>query len=139
MHACSASSPRWRPLCSVHSRCKCPDLPSHGWSSSLTGAVLFGIEYADWPATELDSLHNRPWPVHRNFMAKMVSDQQGWAPFHRLLIALLRFLEPYLRNAELTDSVRLLYKGTLRVLLVLLHDFPEFLCEYHFEVGPGLA
>lgn len=25
-----------------------------------------------------------------------------------------------------------LYKGTLRVLLVLLHDFPEFLCDYHF-------
>ena len=22
----------------------------------------------------------------------------------------------------------------LRVLLVLLHDFPEFLCEYHFEL-----
>lgn len=30
------------------------------------------------------------------------------------------------------DQVRVLYKGTLRVLLVLLHDFPEFLCDYHF-------
>lgn len=68
-------------------------------------------------------------------MPKLVNDQQGWPHFQRLLIALLRFLEPYLRNAELTDSVRLLYKGTLRVLLVLLHDFPEFLCEYHFEVS----
>ena len=28
--------------------------------------------------------------------------------------------------------VTLLYKGTLRVLLVLLHDFPEFLCDYHY-------
>lgn len=25
-------------------------------------------------------------------------------------------------------------QGTLRVLLVLLHDLPEFLCEYHFEL-----
>lgn len=24
------------------------------------------------------------------------------------------------------------FQGTLRVLLVLLHDFPEFLCEYHY-------
>ncbi len=72
----------------------------------------------------------------RSFMPKLVTDQQGWPHFQKLLIALLRFLEPYLRNAELTDSVRLLYKGTLRVLLVLLHDFPEFLCEYHFEVAP---
>lgn len=25
-------------------------------------------------------------------------------------------------------------QGMLRVLLVLLHDFPEFLCEFHFEL-----
>ena len=30
--------------------------------------------------------------------------------------------------------MRLLYKGTLRVLLLLLHDFPEFLCEFHFHL-----
>lgn len=34
----------------------------------------------------------------------------GWPHFQRLIIALLRFLEPYLRNADLTDAVRLLYK-----------------------------
>ena len=27
----------------------------------------------------------------------------------------------------------MLYRGTLRILLVLLHDFPEFLCDYHFS------
>ena len=27
-----------------------------------------------------------------------------------------------------------MFQGTLRVLLVLLHDFPEFLCEYHFQL-----
>ena len=44
---------------------------------------------------------------------------------------MLRFLEPFLRRAELTETVRLLYRGALRLLLVLLHDFPEFLCEHH--------
>lgn len=63
-----------------------------------------------------------------------VPGHQGWPHFQRLLVALLRLLEPYLRNAELTEAVRFLYKGTLRVLLVLLHDFPEFLCEYHFPL-----
>ena len=42
-------------------------------------------------------------------------------------------MEPFLRNAQLTDSIRVLYRGTLRVLLVLLHDFPQFLCEFHFS------
>jgi CCR4-NOT transcription complex subunit 1 len=50
------------------------------------------------------------------------------------VVSLLRFLEPYLRNAALSEAVRLLYRGTLRVLLVLLHDFPEFLCENHFAL-----
>merc|ERR1711934_701875 len=60
--------------------------------------------------------------------------QNGWPHYQKLLIALLQFLEPYLRSADLTDSIRLIYKGTLRMLLVLLHDFPEFLCKYHFQL-----
>lgn len=43
-----------------------------------------------------------------------------------------KFLSPFLRNAELAKPVHRLYRGSLRVLLVLLHDFPEFLCDYHY-------
>lgn len=59
--------------------------------------------------------------------------QKGWPIFQTLLVELFKFLEPHLRNAELSESIRYMYKGTLRVLLVLLHDFPEFLCDYHFS------
>jgi CCR4-NOT transcription complex subunit 1 len=71
---------------------------------------------------------------HRMFMPKLLmsNSQKGWPLFQRLLVALFKFMEPYLRNADVSDPVRLLYKGTLRVLLVLLHDFPEFLCDHHF-------
>lgn len=71
---------------------------------------------------------------NRMFMPKllMVKGQRGWLMFQRLLVQLLYFLEPYLRRVQLNDSTRLLYKGTIRMLLVLLHDFPEFLCDYHF-------
>ncbi|XP_008796100.2 CCR4-NOT transcription complex subunit 1-like isoform X2 [Phoenix dactylifera] len=72
---------------------------------------------------------------HRNFMPKllMCNSPKGWPFFQRLLVDLFKFMEPHLRNAELGEPVRFLYKGTLRVLLVLLHDFPEFLCDYHFS------
>jgi CCR4-NOT transcription complex subunit 1 len=56
---------------------------------------------------------------------------QGWPALQRLLIVLFQFLAPYLKQSELEDTTRMLYRGTLRVLLVLLHDFPEFLCDYH--------
>ncbi|XP_058081509.1 uncharacterized protein LOC131229536 isoform X2 [Magnolia sinica] len=62
-----------------------------------------------------------------------INSQKDWPLVQRLLVDLFKFMEPYLRNAELGESVHFLYKGTLRVLLVLLHDFPEFLCDYHFS------
>ena len=49
------------------------------------------------------------------------------------MIDLFNFLSPFLRNAELAKPVTILYRGCLRVLLVLLHDFPEFLCDYHYN------
>eukprot|EP00937_MAST-01D_sp_MAST-1D-sp2_P007077 g7077.t1 len=72
---------------------------------------------------------------HRMFMPNLLNAKQhkGWAPLQRLLVNLFCFLEPYLCTPEMNDAIRLLYKGTLRVLLVLLHDFPEFLCEFYFS------
>ena len=80
-----------------------------------------------------------PWlqlVADRRLMPKLLGApaSRGWAAYLQLILAQLRFLEPFLRNAELTDAVRLLYKGTLRVLLVLLHDFPDFLCHFHFHL-----
>lgn len=40
----------------------------------------------------------------------LAQQQKGWPHVQRLLLALLRFLEPYLRNADLTEAVRMLYK-----------------------------
>jgi len=50
-------------------------------------------------------------------------------------VDLFKSMEPYLQEqgVELHPAIRTLYNGTLRVLLVLLHDFPEFLCDYHFS------
>ncbi|KAL1530185.1 hypothetical protein AB1Y20_001101 [Prymnesium parvum] len=71
---------------------------------------------------------------HRMFMPKLLlaKGQKGWPMLQRLLVGLFNFLHPYLSAAELTAPMRILYRGALRVLLVLLHDFPEFLCDYHF-------
>jgi CCR4-NOT transcription complex subunit 1 len=71
---------------------------------------------------------------HPQFLPHMLMSKgrKGWPLLQRLVVDLLRYLEPQLRTAELTDALRLMYKGALRLLLVLLHDFPEFLVDYHF-------
>ena len=44
---------------------------------------------------------------HRMYMPKLLlaQNQKGWPLFLRLLVALFRFLEPYLRNTELNPPV----------------------------------
>ncbi|XP_050435609.1 CCR4-NOT transcription complex subunit 1 isoform X4 [Adelges cooleyi] len=72
---------------------------------------------------------------NRIFIGRLLGltpQQKGWNFYAQLLIDLFKYLAPFLRNAELAKPVHLLYKGTLRVLLILLHDFPEFLCEFHY-------
>jgi CCR4-NOT transcription complex subunit 1 len=72
---------------------------------------------------------------HRHFLPNLIlfSDEKGWNVAHQLLIDQLLFLEPSLRRVELTVPVKKLYEGTLRVLLVLLHDFPTFLAGFHLS------
>ena len=69
---------------------------------------------------------------HRLFLPQLLrGPTSSRAAFHRLMIAQLRFLSPLLRQNTLHDTTRLLYSSTLRLVLVLLHDFPEYLAEYH--------
>ena len=69
----------------------------------------------------------------KHFMPQLlrVKEEKGWPYMHRLLHSLLSFLQPFLKSGNMNEPVRKLYKGTLRVLLIILHDFPDFLCEYH--------
>ncbi|KDR81370.1 hypothetical protein GALMADRAFT_239234 [Galerina marginata CBS 339.88] len=73
---------------------------------------------------------------HRLFMPKLLlsENREGWSAFHKLLLSLFKFLAPFLRDADLQVAARDLYRGALRLLLVLLHDFPEFLSEYYFTL-----
>eukprot|EP00818_Percolomonas_sp_WS_P004520 CAMPEP_0117446906 /NCGR_PEP_ID=MMETSP0759-20121206/6591_1 /TAXON_ID=63605 /ORGANISM="Percolomonas cosmopolitus, Strain WS" /LENGTH=2125 /DNA_ID=CAMNT_0005239205 /DNA_START=370 /DNA_END=6744 /DNA_ORIENTATION=- len=77
---------------------------------------------------------------HRNFMPVMLSrsdsedakvNRQNFCEFMRHLF---NFLRPHLEKQKLSEPIKHLYKATLRILLVLLHDFSEFLCDYHFEL-----
>ncbi|KAL0947287.1 hypothetical protein HGRIS_013407 [Hohenbuehelia grisea] len=73
---------------------------------------------------------------HRLFMPKLLlsENREGWSAFHKLLLSQLKFLSPFLQDADLRDASRELFRGTLRLLLVLLHDFPDFLSEYYFTL-----
>ncbi|KNC78974.1 hypothetical protein SARC_08613 [Sphaeroforma arctica JP610] len=72
--------------------------------------------------------------AHRSFMPKLLllKGQKGWPLYQKLLVELLVFMAPALKSCNMTAPMRVLYQGLLRILLILLHDFPELLCNYHF-------
>ncbi|KAI9509952.1 Not1-domain-containing protein [Russula earlei] len=76
---------------------------------------------------------------HRLFMPKLLmsENREGWSAFYKLLLSLFKFLSPFLKSTRLRGSSRDLYRGCLRLLLVLLHDFPEFLSQYYFTAFPS--
>ncbi|KAI2793162.1 hypothetical protein POX_b03212 [Penicillium oxalicum] len=72
---------------------------------------------------------------HRVFMSDMLNmpNRMGWAPYCEIMQALLSYIGEQLKAAEIHYVAKDLYKGVLRILLILHHDFPEFVAENHFQ------
>jgi CCR4-NOT transcription complex subunit 1 len=70
---------------------------------------------------------------HRIFMPGMLllSDHTAWDAYAKLIKALLTYVGEQLKPVNISSIAKDLYRGVLRVLLVLHHDFPEFLAENH--------
>uniref|UniRef100_A0A2K6U4Z0 CCR4-NOT transcription complex subunit 1 n=1 Tax=Saimiri boliviensis boliviensis TaxID=39432 RepID=A0A2K6U4Z0_SAIBB len=72
---------------------------------------------------------------HRIFIARMLAHTPQQKVWLQLFVSTIIFhyfhnnLGPFLRRSFARYPG---WSGTLRVLLVLLHDFPEFLCDYHY-------
>lgn len=73
--------------------------------------------------------------AHRFFMSGMLNmpDRAGWGPYCELMQVLLFYIGEQLKAANISYVAKDLYKGVLRTLLILHHDFPEFVAENHFQ------
>ncbi|KAH8695355.1 putative Ccr4-Not transcription complex subunit [Talaromyces proteolyticus] len=72
---------------------------------------------------------------HRVFMSGMLNmpDEAGWGLYCEIMQALLSYMGEQLKPVSVTYVAKDLYKGVLRILLILHHDFPEFVAENHFQ------
>lgn len=72
---------------------------------------------------------------HRIFVPAMLEENpaQGWEIFAQLVEALLTFTGQIVRPQQETIMAQTYYRGVLRVVLVIHHDYPEFLAEHHFR------
>jgi len=80
---------------------------------------------------------------NRNFMPLIlmnpINKTENWKNYALLLVSLFKFFKETMEGeAYKNESYKLFYKGTLRALLVMLHDFPEFLIEASFVLVENL-
>ena len=60
--------------------------------------------------------------------------RQGWDSFAKLMESALSYICQFLKVTIMNPLAMDLYRGILRIVLVLHHDFPEFLAENHFRL-----
>lgn len=73
---------------------------------------------------------------HRVFMPSLLNmaDEAGWDSYCQIVETMLQYIGEQLKPTRFTPITQDLYKGVLRVLLILHHDFPEFVTENHFRL-----
>ena len=74
---------------------------------------------------------------HRVFLPGLlnIADEAGWELYSQLIQAMLRYICEQLKGPQVSIVAQDLYRGCLRILLVLHHDFPEFVAENHFRLA----
>ena len=72
---------------------------------------------------------------HRIFMSGLLDmpGRAGWGPYCEIMQVLLSYIGEQLKPEAISYIAKDLYKGVLRILLILHHDYPEFVAENHFQ------
>lgn len=77
---------------------------------------------------------------HRAFLSAMLHmpNNAGWAPFTNLLCQLLSYLGELIKPFEISSLGKELYQGVLKLLVILHHDFPDYLVANHVQLCQSL-
>ena len=72
---------------------------------------------------------------HRLFVPHMLHlDVGGWQSYSQLLQIMLQYTGDLLKSAQVSTVAKDLYQAVSRTLLLLHHDYPDFVAEYHFHL-----
>ncbi|RYP50914.1 hypothetical protein DL769_010885 [Monosporascus sp. CRB-8-3] len=66
---------------------------------------------------------------HRRFLPDLLlmEARRGWPPFTKILVSLLTYVCEHLKAVDIPDLIKDYYRGTMKFLIVLGHDFPDYM------------
>ncbi|KAG5419974.1 CDC39 [Candida metapsilosis] len=73
---------------------------------------------------------------HRMFLPQLLElpDRAGYGVGVKLLTSLLKFQQTYQNKDSNRDVLNVVFKGINRIFVGLIHDYPEFLVECHYQL-----
>lgn len=71
---------------------------------------------------------------HRYYLPKLLEmpEKRGWSHIIDFLCEILDFEGTYVQGKDFPKAISVLYQGTSRIFLALLHDCPQLFIEYHY-------
>jgi len=72
--------------------------------------------------------------AHRIFTGRMLKNKSNWPFYVRVLAEGLRFINQMTKGGQASQSIILFSKGFVKVLVMLVHDFPSFLLYHHMQL-----
>jgi CCR4-NOT transcription complex subunit 1 len=78
--------------------------------------------------------------AHRDFLPMIMKlpNESGWKPYSRIVESLMSYLGELLKPMRIAGVTRDIYRGVLKVLYVLQHDYPEFVAANHSRLGANI-
>lgn len=102
---------------------------SFAWLSLISHRMFLSavLRSAEQKVSHLDCYRLRP----------VLTTSQGWETYVPLLQSLFAYLGDLLNSGSIEASAPMqeFYRGAIRVILLLTHDFPEFFVENHWQLN----
>lgn len=78
--------------------------------------------------------------THRGFLPEIMKldGEMGWTAYNKLVKQLLEFVGEALKAVELSDTASKLYEAAAKFLIVLQHDYPEYLAANAAAILPSI-
>jgi CCR4-NOT transcription complex subunit 1 len=73
---------------------------------------------------------------HRDFLPLLMQlpGEAGWGPFFDIMENLILYVGESLKPLSVTPVTKVIYQGVLKLIMLLQHDFPEFVAANHSKL-----
>ncbi|KAI0009196.1 Not1-domain-containing protein [Xylariaceae sp. FL0662B] len=78
---------------------------------------------------------------HRRFAPDLLllESKRGWLPYTKILQTLLKHVSEHMKAIDVPDIIKEFYRATVKLLVILAHDFPDYMSASAVQLCSSIA